>query len=113
MEWFDIQNQSEIICKFTIDSLAFQSSISEKISSVIFIISMLVISLGIAFYLGWILSVVVLICIPIIALCWYKGVTIRLKLKHIKEKLFLQSDVRVLESLSAIKLVKQMNAEEF
>ena len=57
--------------------MSFQLAVGEKISNVITIITMLLIGLVLSIYLGWILTLVMLGCLPIIGFCWYKNVSIR------------------------------------
>ena len=71
---------------------------------------MLLTALGISFYLGWILTLVVLGTLPIIAFCWFRNISVRLALKKEREEMFIESDTKCQGSYSSIKLVKQMNA---
>lgn len=71
---------------------------------------MLLTSLGLAFYFGWILSLVTLGYLPLIILSWWFSVNNYKKTEKEKEKLYSESDAHAQESLSAIKLVKQMNS---
>ena len=61
--------------------MVFQQAIGEKISYLITLIAMMVISLGIAFSLGWILTLVVLGCMPIIGWAWFKNASFKLSAK--------------------------------
>lgn len=50
--------------------MAFQLAVGEKVSSLIMLIAMLATGIGISFYLGWILTLVILGYIPIIIAAW-------------------------------------------
>jgi ATP-binding cassette, subfamily B (MDR/TAP), member 1 len=75
--WYDTRSQAEIVSNFAKDSMSFQLAVGEKISNVITILSMLIIGLGLSIYLGWILTLIMVGCLPIIGFCWYKNVSIR------------------------------------
>ena len=71
------------------------------------------ISIGVALYLGWILALIVLATIPLIGFGWYKNVFYRRLIRKQEQVMYKQSDKRVEQIYSVIKLVKQMNAENF
>ena len=62
--------------------MAFQLAVGEKISSVITIIAMLIVALGLSFYLGWILALILLGCLPIIGLSWVNNMQRRNKIRR-------------------------------
>ena len=55
---------------------------------------MVIASLVIAFTFGWILTLIVLGCLPLIAFGWYKNVTYRLEVNKQQEELYKESDKR-------------------
>jgi ATP-binding cassette subfamily B (MDR/TAP) protein 1 len=71
MAWFDLTNQAELSSKFAGDTLAFQQSIGEKVSMTIYIISLCLSGIIIAFIKGWLMTLVVFVIIPIFALTSY------------------------------------------
>jgi ABC-type bacteriocin/lantibiotic exporter with double-glycine peptidase domain len=93
--------------------MAFQLAVGEKISNVISLISMLIAGLIFSFYIGWILTFIVLGCLPIIAFFWYKDANTRMIYLKKRDEMFNESDRRVQEAFSSIRMVKQMNAESF
>jgi ATP-binding cassette, subfamily B (MDR/TAP), member 1 len=78
MAWFDTQSQAQIVASFTRDSMALQMAIGEKISSVISLVSTLISGLAFSFYIGWVLTLIVLACLPIIGYFWFKDTSLRL-----------------------------------
>ena len=74
---------------------------------------MVVISLGVALYLNWILALIMLACIPVVGFGWFKNLMWRREIRKEEEEMYHESDKRTEEIFSVIKLVKQMNAEEF
>ena len=72
-----MKNQAEIVNSFSADVASYQQAIGLKLSNLITIISMLMISIGVALYLGWILTLIVLATIPLIGFGWYKNVFYR------------------------------------
>lgn len=50
--------------------MAFQMAVGEKISILMMVISMLVVGVGISFYLGWILTLIIIGYLPIVLLTW-------------------------------------------
>ena len=70
MAWFDLQDQAGISSKFEMDSMTFQLAVGEKISTIIMVLSILFGGIGLAFYLGWILSLVLLAYLPVIIIFW-------------------------------------------
>jgi ABC-type multidrug transport system fused ATPase/permease subunit len=77
-----MRSQAETVSQFGVDSMAFQLAVGEKISSVITILSMLVTALGLSFYLGWILTLVLLGTLPIIGLSWANNIQRRNKVRR-------------------------------
>lgn len=70
MGWFDIHEQSELINSFTIDTLTFEQAIGEKISIIVYILSMFVVAMAQAFYYGWIYSLVIVAYLPLFVFFW-------------------------------------------
>jgi ATP-binding cassette, subfamily B (MDR/TAP), member 1 len=108
--WFDLQQQAAITTTFEIDSMTYQLAIGEKISSIIMVLSMLTAGIGISFYLGWILTLVILAYIPVIIIVWTKSIAIKVETGHEEDQVYRESDAKAQESLSAIKMIKQMNS---
>ena len=106
-----MHKQTEVTTSFSLDTLAFEQSIGEKISTVIFLASMLLTGIIQAFVLGWILALVVVGYMPLIIMGWTINVRVRHQTFKEQRDIFEESDQRAQESFSAIKLVKQMNAE--
>jgi len=80
--WFDTRSQAETVTQFGVDSMAYQLAVGEKISSVITIVSMLITALGLSFYLGWILTLILLGCLPLIGLSWVNNIQKRNKIRR-------------------------------
>ena len=77
LAWFDIQNQAKIVSVFNGDSTKYQEAIGEKISNLIMITSMFIFGLAVSFYVGWIVTLVILAYLPIIILLWTKNVAVK------------------------------------
>jgi ATP-binding cassette, subfamily B (MDR/TAP), member 1 len=65
MEWFDTQQTSQIVSTFVTDCLSFQHAIGEKVSLIIYLISMFISGCIIAFLSGWEMTLVVLAFEPL------------------------------------------------
>ena len=111
--WFDTINQSELSTKFATDSFAFQGAIGEKMSSIIMTIGMFVSGCIIALYYGWVMALVIMACLPFIAIggAIYGG-TIESKEKD-QEKEYAEAGGLAEQSFASIKTVKQLNGEQF
>ena len=66
--WFDTINQSELAAKFSTDCLAFQGAIGEKVGTLIMTISMGFVGFIIAFLHGWMMTLIVAVSLPFIAI---------------------------------------------
>jgi ATP-binding cassette subfamily B (MDR/TAP) protein 1 len=64
--WFETQQSSEIVSRFTSDTLAFQLAIGEKISLVVYLLSMFLSGFIISVMHGWELTLVILACLPLL-----------------------------------------------
>ena len=105
--------QEEILTTFEMDTISFQRAIGEKISSLLMIISMVLSGLAAALFYGWILTMILLAFIPLVVYSWNRNMNVSIETASEREDVFKDSDMKVEESLTAIKLVKEMNAEEF
>ena len=74
---------------------------------------MILAGLAISLYNGWVLTLVMLAYFPLLIIVYAKAVSVRHKMIKEYDEVYQESDIKAQESLSAIKLVKQMNAEEF
>ena len=81
--WFDIHSESEIITSFVSDTLTYEQAIGNKISTLIYLISMLLVGIGLSLYNGWIFTLIMIAFFPFIGCAWGKAVSI--KHKMIKE----------------------------
>lgn len=113
MAWFDLQQQAGISTTFELDSMAFQMAVGEKISTLIMVVGMLAAGLGISFYLGWILTLIILGYLPIIIISWTVNIAVKTETGQEEDEIYRESDTKLQETLGAITLVKQMNAEDF
>ena len=66
--WFDTINQNELASKFSADTFAFQGAIGEKVSTVIMTIATLISGFVFAFITGWLMTLVVMVMVPAIAI---------------------------------------------
>lgn len=85
-------------------------AVGEKISSLIMILSMFLTGIAVSFYIGWMLTLVCLLYIPILILCWTKSLTFRAEVSKEEDEVYRECASRTQESLTAIKLLKQMNS---
>jgi ABC-type bacteriocin/lantibiotic exporter with double-glycine peptidase domain len=74
---------------------------------------MLVTAVGISLYNGWIMTLVLLAFIPFFMLAWTKNIKMRQAFLNKHQEMYEEADQRAQETLGAVKLVKQMNAEDF
>jgi len=74
---------------------------------------MLLSAIGLSLYHGWILALVVIGYLPFLLIAWAKNVRARQSTINEHKEIYDESDQKAQETLSAIKLVKQMNAEDF
>ncbi len=74
------------------------------------LISMVLTGLGVALYNGWILTLVLLCYLPFLMLAWTYNIVTKHKVFKERNQIFTDSDIKAQETLSSIKLVKQMNA---
>jgi ATP-binding cassette subfamily B (MDR/TAP) protein 1 len=57
-------NQSQLTSKFASDNFAFQGALGEKMSTILMSIGLFISSFVIAFYTGWLMTLVIFVCIP-------------------------------------------------
>lgn len=74
---------------------------------------MLVVGVGISFYLGWILTLIIIAYLPIVLLTWTNHNDVKSSTAKEEDDIYRESDSKLQESLGAITLVKQMNAESY
>jgi ATP-binding cassette, subfamily B (MDR/TAP), member 1 len=98
---------------FSTDSLSFQLAIGEKVSTLIMLTAMIFSGIGLSLYFGWVLALIILGFLPILILCWSFNIACKRAVFKEQDEIYLDSDGKAQESLGAISLVKQMNAEEF
>lgn len=77
------------------------------------IVSMLIAGVVIAFIVGWMLALACTLFIPILIFCWTKSLKFRSEASNEEDKVYRECDAQATESFAAIKLIKQMNAEDF
>jgi ATP-binding cassette, subfamily B (MDR/TAP), member 1 len=76
MGWFDTISTTEIVTNFNLDALTLQQAVGEKISTMIMITSMLLTGVGLSFYSGWILSLVLLPAVLLLLFSFAKNMEI-------------------------------------
>lgn len=57
--------------------MTYQQAVGEKISTLLMVVAMLLVGLGVSFYLGWILTLVLLGYLPLIMLAWTKNFVVK------------------------------------
>lgn len=62
---------------FGIDTLAFEQAIGEKISTLIFLFTMLLSGIGISLYNGWIYTLITVAFMPFLVITWTRNVKVR------------------------------------
>ena len=72
---------------------------------------MLLSGIGLSLYNGWILALVMIAYLPFLVVAWTKNVIVRLAVFNEHKEIYAESDRSAQESFSAIKMIKQMNAE--
>lgn len=75
--------------------------------------SMFLSGLAIALYSGWILTLVIVAYLPFLILICTKNILIKTETAKQELEVYNQSDAKFQESMGALKMVKQMNAETF
>ena len=80
MGWFDTHSETEIITSFISDTLTYEQAIGNKISTLIYLLSMLLSGIGISLYNGWIFTLVMIAYFPIVGCIWSKAVSIKHKM---------------------------------
>lgn len=74
------------------------------------IISMFITGIGVSFYIGWMLTLVCLAYIPLLIIGWTKSLAYRAEISKEEDEVYRECASRAQESITAIKLVKQMNS---
>jgi ABC-type bacteriocin/lantibiotic exporter with double-glycine peptidase domain len=74
---------------------------------------MLASGVGISLYNGWIMTLVIVGWMPFLMLGWTKNVQMRQAFLNKHQEIYEEADQKAQETLGAVKLVKQMNAEAF
>jgi ATP-binding cassette, subfamily B (MDR/TAP), member 1 len=74
---------------------------------------MLIVAIGYSLYSGWIMTLVLLAWIPIFIVGWAKNIKMRQAFLNQHQEIYEEADQKAQETLGSVKLVKQMNAEEF
>lgn len=69
--WYETQQSSQIVSKFISDTLAFQMAIGDKISMVIYQLSLFISGVVISFMHGWRMALVVLASLPLLIFSWW------------------------------------------
>ena len=77
------------------------------------VLAMLTMGIILSFYVGWILTLIMLAYIPFVICAWTKNIKTKVEIGEEFDAIYRQSDAKAQESIGAIKLVKQMNAEDY
>ncbi|KAL4480238.1 hypothetical protein ABPG74_020754 [Tetrahymena malaccensis] len=111
--WFDMQNPNELTSQISQDCFFLQGAIGEKVPTFLMAIFMGLGGFGVAFYDGWLMSLVVTAAVPVVVL---GGLifTIILQQTSVKtSEAYLQASSYAEQSLNSIKTVKSLTGENF
>ncbi|RWS02634.1 multidrug resistance protein 1-like protein, partial [Dinothrombium tinctorium] len=112
MSWFDTKGSKDFASKVTTDLLKIETGIGEKIGLCVFFISSSLSSIGVAFYYGWKLTLVLLAIAPVIAIT--NGITAKIQTTmSIKEsQAYAKAAAIAEEVLSSIRTVYAFGGQE-
>ncbi len=91
------------------DCLSFQGAIGEKNSAIFMTVGMLIAGFAIAFSVGWLMTLVMLACIPVISLAGYVFMWSAEQKNKITSKDYAQAGGLAEQALTAIKTIKMLN----
>ena len=68
--------------------MTFQLAVGEKISTILMVLTMVVVGLGLSFYTGWILTLVMLAYMPVVIILWAKAIAVKVENSHLEDIIF-------------------------
>jgi ABC-type multidrug transport system fused ATPase/permease subunit len=104
-EWFDFNNPTEMSSKIAKEVSAIQRGLGEKVGSIFMAISSFCLGFLFAFYFGWLMTLILLVALPVMALM---GVGMAISMQDgFKESMiaYSQSSGYAEQALYAIKVV--------
>lgn len=111
--WFDCIDQSELSTNFTTDTFAFQGGIGEKVATLIQLCGVFIGGFAIAFYKGWLMTLVIVATLPLTAIAGYFYISIVQARDSKNKQFYAQAGALSEQAIYSIKTIKQLNGEQF
>ncbi|CAG7827122.1 unnamed protein product [Allacma fusca] len=110
--WYDTNQDRNFVSRIAEDAMKVQEATGEKVALCLFFMSTSILSLGNAFYHGWLLTLVVLSSAPVLAIAAGVVTTIQSKLAATEQSAYAKAGTVAEEALTNIRTVMAFSGQE-